>query len=431
MKVDLMRKIDFYIGVPLCLFFSILFRILSLIRACRDKFVFRRKGNIQPKNILFIELSEMGSAILVDPAMKKLQRSLTGSELLFVIFKRNKPSLNLLNTIKEENIFTIREDSLPLLIFDTLRFLMWARVRNIDTVIDLELFSRFTALLTILSGADNRVGFYGYHNEGLYRGDFLTHRVSYNPHIHIAKNFISLINALLSNKDETPYSKTLITDDEIRLDKVIIDEKQKVQMLDKIERLCPLFSRNKNRIVLINPNASEMLIQRRWMPEYFSLLMQYILKDYPDVIVLITGSIGEREEAEKLRLSVKNERCYNFAGESKFHDLLVLYSIAHCMITNDSGPGHFSAVLDLPTFVIYGPETPKLYGSLGNSKAIYAGLACSPCVSAANHRKTPCTDNVCLKVISPEYVYQIIKPCLDAKERLDLRQLPGDMGIGV
>ncbi|MBI3584993.1 MAG: glycosyltransferase family 9 protein, partial [Nitrospinae bacterium] len=72
MKVDLMRKIDFYIGVPLCLFFSILFKIV---------FIFRRKGNIQPKNILFIELSEMGSAILVDPAMKKLQRSLTGSEL--------------------------------------------------------------------------------------------------------------------------------------------------------------------------------------------------------------------------------------------------------------------------------------------------------------------------------------------------------------
>ena len=419
MKVDLMRKVDFYIGVPLCFLFSILFKIL---------FIFRRKGNIQPKNILFIELSEMGSAILVDPAMKKLQRSLANSELFFVIFKRNKPSLNLLNTIKEENIFTIQEDSFLSLTFDTLRFLMWSRMQKIDTVIDLELFSRFTALLTILSGADNRVGFYGYHNEGLYRGDFLTHKVAYNPHIHIAKNFISLINALLSNNREVPYSKTLITDEEIRLDKVTVDQKQKIQMLEKVETLCSLFNRDKNRIVLINPNASEMLIQRRWMPENFSLLIQYVLNDYPDVVVLITGSAGEREEAEKLRSSVKNDRCYNFAGESKFHELPALYAISHCMVTNDSGPGHFSAVLDLPSFVIFGPETPKLYGSLGNSKAIYAGLACSPCVSAANHRKTPCTDNVCLKVISPEYVYQIIKPCLDSKGILDLRQLR-DMGI--
>ena len=135
--------------------------------------------------------------------------------------------------------------------------------------------------------------------------------------------------------------------------------------------------------------------------------------DIKDVVALTHIIFVNREEAEKLRLSVKNERCYNFAGESKFHELPLLYSVSHCMVTNDSGPGHFSAVLDLPSFVIYGPETPKLYGSLGNSKAIYAGLACSPCVSAANHRKTPCTDNVCLKVISPEYVYKIIKPCLD------------------
>lgn len=87
--------------------------------------------------------------------------------------------------------------------------------------------------------------------------------------------------------------------------------------------------------------------------------------------VLIPGSMSERGEAEKLRLSVKNERCYNFAGESKFQDIPLLYSIAHCMVTNDSGPGHFSSVLDLPTFVLYEPETSKLYGSLGNSKAIY------------------------------------------------------------
>ena len=79
------------------------------------------------------------------------------------------------------------------------------------------------------------------------------------------------------------------------------------------------------------------------------------------------------------------------------------------MVTNDSGPGHFSAITTLKTFVIFGPETPALYGSLGNSTAIYAGLACSPCVSASNHRKTPCLDNVCLKVLTPARVYDVIK----------------------
>ena len=96
----------------------------------------------------------------------------------------------------------------------------------------------------------------------------------------------------------------------------------------------------------------------------------------------------------------------------KLGQLTVLYSIASLMVTNDSGPGHFSSITKLPTFVLFGPETPSLYGSLGNSTPIYAGLACSPCVSAANHRKTPCTDNKCLQAITVDQVFETIQPTL-------------------
>jgi ADP-heptose:LPS heptosyltransferase len=57
------------------------------------------------------------------------------------------------------------------------------------------------------------------------------------------------------------------------------------------------------------------------------------------------------------------------------------------MVTNDSGPPHFAAITEMPTYVIFGPETPALYGSLGRTTPIYAGLACSPCVSASNQSK--------------------------------------------
>jgi len=89
-----------------------------------------------------------------------------------------------------------------------------------------------------------------------------------------------------------------------------------------------------------------------------------------------------------------------------------LYSISICMITNDSGPAHFASITEMPTFVLFGPETPKLYGPLGQTTPIYAGLGCSPCVAATNHRQTPCIDNVCLKVIDPEQVYDLVKPTL-------------------
>lgn len=403
MKVDTMRRIDYYIGVPLCLLGSIWNKFVLLVG---------KKSKKSPKNILFIELSEMGSAILVDPAMRKLQKEVNAN-VHFAIFKKNKPSLDLLKTVPDGNIYTIRENNMAAFVFDTLKLFFWTRIRKIDAVIDLELFSRFTALLTGFSGAPYKVGFHAYYNEGLYRGSFLTHKVAYNPHIHIAKNFIALVNALLSDKKEVPYSKTLIADEEITLAKVKISDEEKKVIRDIVKSCFSGFKPDVHKIILINPNASELLIQRRWPPQYYAGLIKKILEACGNALVLITGDPRERQEAELLKDQIQSDRLINFAGKVTFAQLPLLYSISEFMITNDSGPGHFSAVTDMPSFVIFGPETPALYGSLGKTTAIYAGLACSPCVSAANHRKTACKDNVCLQVIKPEQVFVAIKPNLE------------------
>lgn len=402
MKIDTMRTVDYFAGIPLCFLATLLIRAINLLTGKKIR---------QPRKVLFIELSEMGSAILADPAMRKMQRA-GPTELYFLIFKSNAASLRLLNTIPEAHIFTIRADGLLTLTVDSLRFLFWVRQQGIDTVIDLELFSRYSALLTGLSGAINRIGFHAFHNEGLYRGELLTHRVAYNPHLHIAKNFIALVNAALADCKELPFSKTLIDDSEIRLARAEVSENAIAAMQDRIHGEYPLYDQQRHRIVLINPNASDLLPQRRWMPDYFVVVMRRLLADSDDVLVLITGAPAEREEVERLKQRVGHERCVNFAGRQRLEELPALYRIAEMMLTNDSGPGHFSAVTNLRTFVIFGPETPRLYGSLGNSTPIYAGLACSPCVSAANHRKTPCTDNVCLQVIKPAVVLESLRAAL-------------------
>lgn len=399
MKVDTMRDIDYYVGVPLCFLATIVMKVKELLLGSKK---------IAPQKVLLIELSEMGSAILVDPAMEKIKNTLK-AELFFVIFKKNKPSLDLLGTVPQENIFTIREDSLFNLAIDTIRFLLWTRSKKIDSVIDLELFSRFTALLTGFSGAVNKVGFHAFHNEGLYRGDFLTHKVAYNPHIHISKTFIALVNALMSKEKELPYSKTIIKDEEVKLKKVSFSDEEKNTVREIVLKSYPGYDNKKDKIVLINPNASELLPHRRWAMEQYAELIKRILELDKQFLVLITGSPEERDEAEKLILSIGSERCINFAGGIKFLQLPILYSISEFMVSNDSGPGHFSSITDMPTYVLFGPETPKLYGSLGNSTPIYAGLACSPCVSASNHRKTACKDNVCMQAISTDMVMDAIK----------------------
>jgi ADP-heptose:LPS heptosyltransferase len=396
MNVDLMRKIDYYAGIPLCFLATLLIKILP-------------RGRAQwPKKVLLVELSEMGSAILVDPAMQKLKTQLD-AELFFVIFAKNKPSLQLLNTVEDKNIFTIRENGIFTLAYDTLRFLFWTRKQGIDTVIDLELFSRYTALLTGLSGAANKVGFYAFHNEGLYRGHMLTHQVAYNPHIHISKNFIALVNSLTADRPERPYSKTLISEDEIQLRKAVIAEADIESIRARVRKHYAGFNADNNHIVLINANASDLLPQRRWDRSNYAEVARSILERYESVIILLTGSNSEREGLQILADDVDHERCINFAGEVGFKELPALYGSSLLMISNDSGPAHFASVTHMPTFVLFGPEIPALYGSLGPTTPIYAGLACSPCVSAWNHRKTACTDNVCLQVITPQQVLDAVE----------------------
>jgi ADP-heptose:LPS heptosyltransferase len=404
MKLRTMRAVDFWIGIPLCFLCTLLVRLVG-----------KPKGPQTPQRLLFVELSEMGSTVIANPAMQKAKDAL-GAEIFFLIFKRNADSLRLLDTVPEANIITIRETGLMVLVLDTLRFLRWARKAKIDTVVDLELFSRYSALLTGLSGAKRRVGFYRFHCEGLYRGEMLTHRVNYNGHIHIAKDFVCMINALLAPEPEVPYSKTYVSDDEIRVPIKIVPEAELEFVRGLVREVYPQYEPGFHRIVLVNPNSSELLPQRRWPRENFSALAAMVAKEWDDALVLITGSRGEREEAFRMQESVGHPRFRSFAGMHNLVALPALYNIATVLVTNDSGPAHFSAITPIRSIVLFGPETPKLYGSLGNTESITAELSCSPCVTASNQKNSACTDAVCMRMITPERVLESVRGVLNGTE---------------
>src|SRR5262249_11611839 len=297
MKVDTMRRIDRYAGVPLCAVPTVLMRLASWLRM---------RGPRALRRIVFVELSEMGTTVLAQPAMRKAHEKL-GAELYFVIFRRNVGSLYLLGTFPTANVFTIRDTSLVHLAWDTLAFLWWTRKNDIDTIVDLELFSRFTALLTGFAGADRRVGVHRFHQEGLYRGEMLTHPVAYNSHIHVSKNFIALIDALLAPAPSVPYSKTKISDDELTASIAPPGADVRAAMLARI-RAEAAFEPAQQRLVLVNPNASELLPHRRWMPDRYAELIRRLLASHSDVLVAITGAPDERAEAEALAAS-SGPRC--------------------------------------------------------------------------------------------------------------------------
>lgn len=393
MKIDTMREIDQKVGVPLTFLASIPFALGRLF--------FPKTEKPDPSRTLFIELSEMGSALIVDPALRKL-RDAGGATLFFAIFGSNRKSLEILNTVPPENVFAMRSENLWVLTLDVFRFIGWCRKNKISTVIDLELFSRFTALLTAMSGARSRIGFASVHDEGLYRGNFINFPVRYNAHVHVAVNFLSLVNTALGHHTG-PYPTYAVDPGEVTLAKAVVAPAKQDVVREKIQRLFPGYAGQK--VFLLNVNASDLLPQRKWLPERFAEIARQFLSEHPDWLVLATGAKPEFDYVQRVVDEVAHPHCLNTAGIFSFEELVPLYSLSTFMLTNDSGPAHFASVTDLKVFVIFGPETPALYLPLGgNAEPIYLGLPCSPCVSAANHRKTTCLPRPCISGISTALV---------------------------
>ena len=311
-------------------------------------------------------------------------------------------------TISRENIITIRSKSLFLFLIDTISAVFKMRVSRIDTVIDLELFSRFTNILSFFSGALTVVGFYRYHMEGLYRGNFQTHRVEYNPHYHISLGFMSLVYALKANAKEKPLLKREIKKEEIAVAKVVSKRQDKAAVMKKLQEINHDI-RLGSKIVLLNPNASQLLPIRKWPLQNFMKLAEKILY-IKDVFIVVTGTKSEGEDAQAICEYVRNKRCIDFTGKTSFKELIDLYNVSKVIVTNDSGPAHFASLTNIKIVVLFGPETPEIYSPLGkNCSCIYSNYACSPCVSAFNHRKTPCTNSRCLSTIKVDYVFGIVK----------------------
>src|SRR5258706_10944193 len=123
MKIDTMRRIDRLVGVPLCLLATGLLGVGRWLR---------RPAPRPIRRVLFIELSEMGSTILADPAMRQARDRL-GAELHFAIFASNAASLDLLETVPAGHVFRIPDDTVPYLAADTIRLVRWFRRRGLDT----------------------------------------------------------------------------------------------------------------------------------------------------------------------------------------------------------------------------------------------------------------------------------------------------------
>lgn len=403
-----MRRVDYWIGIPICFLLTILYKLQRLIGFKNPRY------DEKPKNVLFIELAEMGSTVLAYPAMKKLKSTYPNVKVYFLLFKHISESMDFVKAVPKENVFKINSSNVFTLAFDTLKFIWVSRRKKIDTTINLEMFARYSAILGYLSGARKRVGFYKYEQEGLYIGNFLTHKVIYNPHIHTAKSFIALVGALKAPKGQVPLVKVPIDKEKLEVLKISSDKKAKEKIWNILKEVNPNAGKAK-KLVLVNPNASKLISIRKWPLSSYARLVKKLLQD-KGIYVAITGVQSEKPDAQYICNFVKNKRVMDITGKTTLKELLDLFNIGDILITNDSGPAHFASLTNIHIVVFFGPETPKLYKPLTDKCTVmYSNYACSPCVSAYNQRLSPCNNNLCLKNINVDYVYRTLKSILYKK----------------
>ncbi len=391
MNIEFQRKIDRVVGKALC-------RLLSLFPRKKDK---AGMTPLSPK-ILVILLSEMGSLVLAHPMFTYLKKKHPGAEIFVVVFKKNRECLETLRLVPERNILTVNGDSLTAFLKDSIRFIFQMRKEKIDVVIDCELFSRISSIYGFLSGARLRVGFHPHTQEGLYRGDFINRPVLYNPYRHISRQFVTLAKAL-ENTDGYPMVKRNVDEDVFCIPPLNPNADQQEDLKIRLKSDFP--ETIGKDMVLLYPGGGLLPIRAWPLSNFCKIAMNLVTKGY------VVGIIGMKEDAPMAEVILswcQSQYCIDLTGYTRtIMELITLFHFASLLITNDGGPGHFASLTPIPSIIFFGPETPALYGPL-NEKAVslYVPLPCSPCLTAYNHRKSPCDgNNVCLKAIGPQEVF--------------------------
>ena len=356
-----------------------------------------------PRNILVILLSEMGSIVLAGPMFAQLRRNYPGVNIHILQLKKNQEVSKLLQLTNPEFMHSLDDRSGATLIRDILRVSRNMRALGLDAVIDCELFSRISALLSFSTGAPVRVGFTPHTQEGLYRGSFINHAIPYNPYQHISKQFLSLVDALQSAgsspRNKAGVIRALPTDTELNVP-FSPDELQTYRAKVRADHPVTV-----NRKLVLMYAGGGILPIRAWPAAHYARVAQGLC-----AAGFAVGLIGLKDDAQlakDLQAQIQSEACLDLTGYTRsIRELLMLFHASELLITNDGGPGHFATLTPIQTMVFFGPETGKLYGPLGSRNAVLeSGIACSPCLSAYNHRLTFCDgDNQCLKRIAPDPV---------------------------
>jgi ADP-heptose:LPS heptosyltransferase len=348
------------------------------------------------KVIAIAKLLGIGSILKAIVLVQALKKRYPSSKYIFITSLKNKPLAESMSFFDE--CLYINDASLVSLSVDLFILLSRLWKQKIDLYFDLEVYSAFSTILSVLSLSRNRYGFY--RDTTRFRLGLNTHLVYFNDHQRIAKIYLQFARACGIKDVDADYPAV----------KLHISEKAKEELgkwmeNEGIQKGTPFMA--------INPNASDLALERRWPLVYFSALINALAASWRNPVFLV-GSPDEYAYNTVLEDSLSQDArgyIYNCAGKISLMAAVALVSQAKLVITNDSGFYHIAGIFSIPTISFWGPASPSHYADTARLKdfIFYAkDIYCSPCVHRTE--SPPCRgNNICMYSIPPKEVY--IKAC--------------------
>src|SRR5207247_9584071 len=151
----------------------------------------------------------------------------------------------------------------------------------------------------------------------------MTHQLLYHPHLHTSQMFEAMVEALtrdplvLPTFDFTPSVKQPLA-------RFLPSQSEVAEINTLLQRENPRIG--SAPLILLNPNASDLLPLRRWPPLRYVQLARRLLERYSDLFIGFTGASAEAAPNNRLADEVGSDGVVLLAGHTAMGTVLVCYT---------------------------------------------------------------------------------------------------------
>lgn len=394
MNVKWAMKFDRAAGVPL----GLLFRALDRLHGKRP----RTPGPLPaPRDIVILKCLGFGSIVQMAPMLATLRAAYPETRITLLTFEQNAGLAALLPFVDSVSTIEFRRGRWRF-VWETLRAIARLRALRPGLLIDCEFFSYYVAFLTWLIARRETVSI-GYFNNRRSKDWIFTHAIAIDLSEHITESFQKSLAPLALEAPPQPLEDCGF--------RVPVEARQRLA-----ETLRARGVHADGGWVVVNVNASDLCLNRRWPLAHFQTLLRALAQtpEFERVTWLLIGGPEDRAYVAECCAGLADlPQVHNLAGETSLAELAALLSQACLFIGNDSGPLHLAEAYGLRSISFFGPETPNLYGPRGGKhRVFYMRPHCSPCLNVFYSKDNNCNDNICMKVIAPSQVLDAVRSAL-------------------